>query len=120
MSRTWLLTGGAGFIGSNYADRHSGRSARVSEKPLAVRPESPRETRIVRRCEMWCRKAAVVVPLLQRLAAPQIGARSGTRVPEWALPHSRFSAAWDFPAGPLESLLHCPRRERTGRPGRGH
>jgi len=64
----------------------------LGRAPLEVRPESPLVARIARRCEMWRRKAAVVVPLLQGLAAPQIGTRSGTSVPEWASPHSRFSA----------------------------
>jgi len=50
---------------------------------------------------MWRRKAAVVVPLLQGLAASQIGTRSGTVVPEWASPHSRLSAVRGFPAGSL-------------------
>ena len=46
--------------------------------PLEARPETPREARIARRREMWRRKAAVVVPLLQGLSASQIGTRSGT------------------------------------------
>ena len=61
---------------------------------LEARPEALPDARIARRCEMWRRKDAVVVQLLQGLTAPQIA------------PHSRFAAAEGFPAGPLGSPLH--------------
>ncbi len=61
---------------------------------LEARPEALPDARIARRCEMWRRKDAVVVQLLQGLTTPQIA------------PHSRFAAAEGFPAGPRGSPLH--------------
>jgi len=58
---------------------------------LEVRPGTPREAKIAKRCEMWRREAAVVVPLLQGLSGSQI------------VPHSGFAAVRGFPAGSLNS-----------------
>ena len=57
-----------------------GEETAAAQGGLEVRPESPLVARIARRCRLWLRKAADVVPLLQGLAEPQNA------------PHSRFSA----------------------------
>jgi len=69
---------------------------------LGARPETPREAKTARRCKMWRRKAAVVVPLLQGLTASQIA------------PHSRFAVVSGFPAGALAWKPDRRPRQRDG------